>query len=71
MTIVDFDRVALPGFLLLGLVVIGVLPARRVWRQTGVWAIVTHKPSHPLQRWAAGWLVGCVINLIADGLTAF
>ncbi len=50
---------------LAAMVVIVVLPARRVWRQTGTWAIVTHKPSHPLQRWAAGWLVGCVLALAA------
>ena len=65
MTMEQFNRVALPGFLLVMLVSMVALPAGRVWRRTKVWAIVVHRPAHPLQRWAGGWLVAYLVALAA------
>ena len=63
MTLLTFNRVALPLFAIVALLVLGLLPAYRMWRRTGVWPVVVHRPAHALQRWTAGWLFALLAAL--------
>ena len=63
MTAAVFNRIALPAFAILAFALAAALPAWRLWRKTGSWGVVAHRPAHPLQRWTAGWIIALLTAL--------